>query len=71
MTSIKGYVDLISDGDTGEINHLQREFLQTVQRNTRRLVSMINDMLDIERIESGGVEFDLRPLVLSMSSSRP
>lgn len=65
MTSIKGYVDLILDGDTGEINHLQREFLQTVQRNTRRLVSMINDMLDIERIESGGVEFDLRPLVLS------
>ncbi|HEX8234464.1 MAG TPA: ATP-binding protein [Abditibacteriaceae bacterium] len=65
MTSIKGYVDLILDGDTGEVNHLQREFLQTVQRNTRRLVSMINDMLDIERIESGGVEFDLRPLVLS------
>jgi CheY-like chemotaxis protein len=65
MNSIKGYVDLILDGDTGEINHLQREFLQTVQRNTRRLVSMINDMLDIERIESGGIEFDLRPLVLS------
>ncbi len=64
MTSIKGYVDLILDGDTGEINHLQREFLWTVQRNTRRLVAMINDMLDISRIESGNIEFDVRPFSL-------
>jgi PAS domain S-box-containing protein len=61
MTSIKGYVDLIIDGDTGEINELQREFLTTVQRNTDRLVALVNDMLDISRIESGRIEFDTRP----------
>ncbi|HEX8833520.1 MAG TPA: ATP-binding protein, partial [Abditibacteriaceae bacterium] len=65
MTSIKGYVDLILDGDTGEINDLQRQFLTTVQRNTRRLVGLVNDMLDISRIESEKIEFDLRPLDLA------
>ena len=64
LTSIKGYVDLVLDGDTGEINHLQREFLSTVQRNTLRLVAMINDMLDISRMESGAIELDVRPLSL-------
>jgi PAS domain S-box-containing protein len=65
MTSIKGYVDLILEGDTGEINDLQRQFLSTVQRNTDRLVDLINDMLDISRIESGHIEFNIRPLVLA------
>lgn len=64
MTSIKGYVDLILDGDTGEINGLQREFLTTVRRNTRRLVEMVNDILDISRIEAGGIELELRPVIL-------
>ena len=65
MTSIKGYVDLILDGDTGEINTLQREFLTTVRRNTRRLVEMVNDILDISRIEAGGIEFEVRPVLLN------
>lgn len=64
MTSIRGYVDLILDGDTGEINDLQRQFLKTVQRNTLRLTAMVNDMLDISRIEDGGIELDWRDLSL-------
>ena len=53
LTSIKGYVDLILDGETGEINEIQREFLGIVKQNSDRLVALINDMLDISRIESG------------------
>lgn len=53
LTSIKGYVDLILDGDAGEINDIQREFLSIVKENSDRLVDLINDMLDISRIESG------------------
>jgi len=64
MTSIRGYVDLILDGDAGELNDLQRAFLKTVQRNTMRLVALVNDMLDMSRIEDGDTDFQLRPVML-------
>ncbi|MDP2234509.1 MAG: ATP-binding protein, partial [Actinomycetota bacterium] len=62
LTSIKGYVDLIVDGEAGEINDIQREFLQIVQENSDRLVTLINDLLDISRIESGRVHLKIEPL---------
>jgi PAS domain S-box-containing protein len=60
LTSMEGYIDLILDGDTGEINKLQREFLGIVSQSTKRLESLINDLLDTEKIESGklGMEFE-------------
>jgi signal transduction histidine kinase/CheY-like chemotaxis protein/PAS domain-containing protein len=61
LTSIKGYVDLILDGDAGDINDIQREFLSIVQENSDRLVDLINDMLDISRIESGRIHLKIEP----------
>jgi signal transduction histidine kinase/CheY-like chemotaxis protein len=65
LTSIKGYVDLILDGDAGEINDIQREFLGIVKSNSDRLVALINDMLDISRIESGRVVLKIEPIDIS------
>jgi signal transduction histidine kinase/DNA-binding response OmpR family regulator len=62
LTSIKGYVDLILDGDAGEINEIQREFLGIVKENSDRLVELINEMLDISRIESGRVHLRVEPM---------
>src|SRR5713101_1197385 len=46
LTSIKGFVDLLlTDETAGDLSELQREFLQVVQNNARRLVSLINDLL--------------------------
>ncbi|HET6350596.1 MAG TPA: response regulator [Coriobacteriia bacterium] len=61
LTSIKGYVDLILDGDAGDINEIQREFLAIVKENSDRLVELINDMLDISRIESGRIHLKVDP----------
>jgi len=61
LTSIKGYVDLILDGDAGEINDIQHEFLSIVKENSDRLVELINDMLDISRIESGRIHLKVGP----------
>jgi signal transduction histidine kinase/DNA-binding response OmpR family regulator len=69
LTSIKGYVDLIIDGDAGEINEIQREFLGIVKENADRLVALINDMLDISRIESGRVHLKIEPLSIADSLS--
>lgn len=62
LTSIKGYVDLILDGEAGEINEIQQEFLTIVKQNSDRLVALINDLLDISRIESGRIHLKIQPL---------
>ena len=64
LTSIKGYVDLVVDGEAGEINETQRGFLSIVQSNTDRLIALINDLLDISRIESGKIQ--LKPTVMPL-----
>ncbi len=64
LTSIKGYVDLVVDGEAGEINETQRGFLGIVQSNTDRLVGLINDLLDISRIEAGGLQLNITTVPL-------
>ena len=56
LTSIKGFTEMILDEDFGEINDEQREFLGIVESNADRLISLVNDLLDISRIESGRVQ---------------
>jgi PAS domain S-box-containing protein len=68
LTSIKGYVDLLLEGEVGELAPDQQEFLEIVGSNAERLVALINDILDISRIEAGKVNLtltnvDLEPLV--------
>ena len=55
LTSIKGYVDLVLDREAGAINDTQQEFLQVVRANSDRLIALINDPLDLSRIEAGRV----------------
>lgn len=62
LTSIRGYVDLVLDGDAGPVTGEQREFLQLVSISTVRLSNLINDLLDVERIESGRIEMRKAPL---------
>jgi signal transduction histidine kinase len=64
MTSIKGYADLMLLGAAGDINSEQRRFLEIVKNNADRLSLLVNDLLDISRIEQGGMELDLRPVDL-------
>jgi PAS domain S-box-containing protein len=67
LTSIKGYVDLILDGSAGEINEIQQDFLGIVKENSDRLVELINEMLDISRIESGRVHLRVEPMNIAES----
>ncbi|OLE41641.1 MAG: hypothetical protein AUI36_24510 [Cyanobacteria bacterium 13_1_40CM_2_61_4] len=59
MTSIKGYVDNILDGLTGALTERQSYYLNRVKYNVERLTRMINDLLDLSRIEAGKVELHL------------
>jgi PAS domain S-box-containing protein len=61
LTAIKGFIELVADGDVGPLNDAQREFLQIASRNTDRLGSLINDLLDVNQIESERLEIRAQP----------
>src|SRR5690606_31157194 len=61
LTSIKGYADLLLMGAAGEMPDNQRSFLDTVRNNADRLRLLVDDLLDISRIEQGHVDLDIQP----------
>ncbi|GAA0585582.1 hypothetical protein GCM10010172_83470 [Paractinoplanes ferrugineus] len=54
LTSISGYVELLRDSEPGELTDAQRRMLEVIARNARRLRELIEDILTLSRIESGG-----------------
>jgi len=64
LTSIKGYLELLTGGDLGEVTGEQHEFLDIVQSNVARLEELVNDLLDIGRLESGRVVVHWEPMDL-------
>jgi len=64
MTSIKGYADILLLGAAGVLNENQSKFIEVIKNNADRLSTLVNDLLDISRIESGRVELMKRPLKL-------
>lgn len=58
MTSIKGYTDLLASGMTGELTDQQKQFLDVIRRNLGRMNTLISDLSDINRIESGRMTFE-------------
>lgn len=53
MTSIMGYVDLMLKGAGGDVNDQQRQFLSTIRSNATRLSNLVNDLLNISKLDSG------------------
>src|SRR5260370_35699443 len=50
------------DDDTGQLSRVQRRFLETIERNSTRLVGLVGDLLDLSRLEAGRVELEPQPL---------
>jgi len=62
LTSILAYTDLMITGASGDTTDLQKEFLGIIQGSTGRLANLINDILDISRIESGRIKIRFEPI---------
>src|SRR5258706_16363752 len=60
MTSIKGYSDLMLTGATGQLNDNQTNFLTTIRNNVNRMATLVSDLADISRIESGNLRLEAR-----------
>jgi len=65
LSVIKSYVETILDQVDADDYQTQREFLTVVNNETDRLTALIDDLLDISRIESGKFEIELCPVALS------
>jgi len=65
LTSIIGYVELLSDDEAGPVRPAQARMLDGVDRNARRLKTMVEDMLTTSRIELGAFTARLHPLDLA------
>ncbi len=55
MTSIRGFVDMLLLGTFGEVTEAQREPLRVIKNNVVRLVQLIDELLDMSRVEAGEV----------------
>jgi signal transduction histidine kinase len=65
MTSIKGYADLLLMGAAGSLDEEQERYIEIIKNNADRLSLLVNDLLDISRIEQGRVELEIRDLSLA------
>ncbi|MBK9926109.1 MAG: GAF domain-containing protein [Anaerolineales bacterium] len=64
MTSIRGYTDVLLMGAAGAMNENQAHFLKIIKSNTERLNILVNDLLDISRLESARVTLSPQALDL-------
>ncbi|MGN6611196.1 MAG: ATP-binding protein [Angustibacter sp.] len=65
LTSIAGYVEMMRDGDAGELQPMQDNMLEIVGRNTQRLRDLIEDVLMISKVEAGAVRSERLPVALA------
>ena len=61
LTTLVGHVEMLTDGDFGELSEDQRWAVQAIDRNSQRLLSLIEDMLTLAKIENGGLGLNVAP----------
>jgi signal transduction histidine kinase len=64
LNAIGGYVQLLEMGIHGALTEAQRDALDRVGRSQRHLLRLINDLLNLARIEAGRVEYTLQSFIL-------
>lgn len=64
LNAIGGHVQLVEMGVHGPVTETQREAFERVQRSQRHLLSLINDMLNLVRIEMGRIEYVIEDISL-------
>jgi signal transduction histidine kinase len=65
LNAIIGFSELLADRHAGEINETQEEYLTDVLDSSRHLLSLINDILDLSKIEAGKLQLEVGEVFLA------
>lgn len=65
LTTIKGYISMLLDGDAGELQPQQRKLLEEAFNSSQRMVHLISDFLNISRIQTGKFMIELTDVNLA------
>ena len=65
LTSVKGYISMVIEGDAGKISDPQKKLLDEAFNSSERMVHLINDFLNVSRIQNGKFIIDKHPTDLS------
>lgn len=60
LTAIKEGIGIVLDGSAGSVNEEQKDFLDTAKRNVDRLARLINDVLDLQKLQAGRTELSCK-----------
>jgi len=69
LTSIRGYLELVLDGEAGDLTDEQRQFLGVVERNAHRLLALVGDLLFLAQIEAGKLALEVGAVDLAAIAS--
>ena len=70
LASMLGFLKFLLDGSVGQINEKQKYFLEIINRSSNRLLGMINDILDIAKLEVGRMELNLKQFDLKETAEK-
>lgn len=70
LTAIRGFIRLFQSGQTGPLNPMQMKMLETMDKASLRLTNMVNDILDLARLESNRLILHIEPSELNIIANR-
>ncbi|MFA6386286.1 MAG: HAMP domain-containing sensor histidine kinase [Candidatus Paceibacterota bacterium] len=65
LTAIKGYASMLMDGDYGDLSKEAKEAIDRMYQSSKNLTIVVEDLLNVTKIESGGMKFEMAPFDLS------
>jgi len=65
LTAIKGYNEMLLSGAMGDLEERQADIVRRIESNTDRLITLMEDLLDISRLETGETRLHLEPVSLA------
>jgi len=69
LNTILGFSELLSEQNAGPLNEKQKRFLTHIQHDASHLLELINDVLDLSKIEAGRLELHLEPFPMAVAAA--
>lgn len=70
LSAVRGTLELLTEGTYGALNDLGQKRISAAEQSIERLINLINDLLDIEKLEAGKLAMELAPIKLDVVIER-